>query len=131
MWPLQQEKGRVTGAIIDLVSLSGHCVLDPLPDRMTVFGFVLARDEHDQHGALLFSDRISVRNRPPLDFILFYFFLQEGLGPVHRPLLFGALDLGVEGLKPSTTGPSGFLSGNCTHSSRPEFLSLTVSVCHD
>lgn len=73
MWPLQQEKGRVTGAIIDLVSLSGHCVLDPLPDRMTVFGFVLARDEHDQHGALLFSDRISIRNRPPLDFILFYF----------------------------------------------------------
>lgn len=88
MWPLQQEKGRVTGAIIDLVSLSGHCVLDPLPDRMTVFGFVLARDEHDQHGALLFSDRISVRNRPPLDFIYLFIFFADG--DIHRKGGFGA-----------------------------------------
>lgn len=50
MWPPQQDKGRVTGAVIDLILLSGHCVLDPLLDRMTVFGFVLARHKHDQPG---------------------------------------------------------------------------------
>lgn len=39
--------GAVKRAIIDLVLISGPCVLDPLQDRMTVFGFVLARDKND------------------------------------------------------------------------------------
>lgn len=41
------KKGGVKRAIIDLVLISGHRVLDPLPDRMTGLGFVLVRDRND------------------------------------------------------------------------------------
>lgn len=37
----------VKRAIIDLVLISGHCVVDPLQDSMTVLGSVLARDKND------------------------------------------------------------------------------------
>lgn len=42
-----QKEGGVKRATIDLVLISGHRVLDPLPDRTTGFGSVLARDRND------------------------------------------------------------------------------------
>lgn len=82
---------------------------------MTVFSFVLARDKPDQHQLCRFLIVFPLGTRHPS---IFFFFQmgtsaeKEGLGPVHQPSVFTALDLGVEGLKPSTTGPSGFISDN-------------------
>lgn len=79
-----REKGRVTGASIDLVLLSGHCVLDPLRDRMTVFGFVLARDKPDQHQLCRFLIVFPLGTRHPS---IFFFFSD---GDIRRKSGFGA-----------------------------------------